>query len=87
MKPKSNAAIVKSMKATTKKTAYLQAMYAIERKLDEIKKDNRVAKDRPASLALFGYNALHSTPVSSPKTKSRQLQGSPALTSQQLVLF
>jgi hypothetical protein len=75
------------MKATTKKTTYLQAMYAIERKLDEIKQDNRSAKSRPASLALFGYNAFNATSTSSKKTKSRQPQGSPALTSHQLVLF
>jgi len=87
MKPKSNAAIVKSMKATTKKTSYMQAMYAIEKKLDEIKKDNRSAKGRPASLALFGHNSFDIVAPVPKNTKSRQPQGLPALTSHQLVLF
>ncbi len=87
MKPKSNAAIVKSMKASTRKTTYLQAMYAIERKLDEIKQDNHAGKERPASLALFGYPAFNTPLSSSQKTKSNTAQGLTALTAQQLVLF
>lgn len=55
MKPKSNAAIIKSMKASKKKGNYRQAATAIERKLVEIITDNRKTTASHTNLAIFRY--------------------------------
>lgn len=55
MKPKSNASIIKSMKASKNKGNYRQATSAIERKLVEIKTDNRKSTASHTNLAIFRY--------------------------------
>ena len=81
------AAAVKSMKASKKQIASRQFTDAIKGKLEEIKNDHHNYKANPASLALFGYNTFNVYQAMPTQTKSRQPQGSPALTSHQLVLF
>jgi len=87
MKSKSIATAVKSMKASTKKTAYSAAADAIKTKLEEIKQDHHTYKANPASLALFGQNPFPAVPPVRTQIKSRQPQGLPAHTSHQLRLF
>jgi len=55
MKPKSNAAIVRSMKAKKKKVSYRQAATAIEKKLQEIKMENKRSTASHTNLPLFRY--------------------------------
>lgn len=55
MKPKSNAAIIKSMKAKRKKISYRQAASAIEKKLEEIKADSTKSTAMHTNMPLFRY--------------------------------
>jgi hypothetical protein len=55
MKPKSNAAIIKSMKAKKKKVSYRQTASAIEKKLVEIKTESKRSTALHTNLALFRY--------------------------------
>jgi hypothetical protein len=55
MKPKSNAAIIKSMKAKKKNVSYRHAATAIEKKLEEIKADNNKSVPSHTNLPIFRY--------------------------------
>jgi len=58
MKPKSHAAIVKSMKAYKKKASNTTAT-AIEKKLVEIKKSSKSKTTSEAKLALFRHLSMN----------------------------
>jgi hypothetical protein len=55
MKPKSKPAPMSAKKAHKKKTNYRQAAQAIEKKLDEIKKETRMPAAVNNNISLFGY--------------------------------
>jgi hypothetical protein len=55
MKPKSKPASMHAKKARKKKTSYHQTAHAIEKKLDEIKRETGMPAAVNNNIALFGY--------------------------------
>ena len=54
MKPKSTSATIRHIKTRYKKVNYRQAITAIERKLEEIRKPGYQGPGKEVSMALFG---------------------------------
>jgi hypothetical protein len=55
MKPTSKPVSMSAKKVHKKKTSYRHAAHAIEKKLDEIKKEARMPAAINNNIALFGY--------------------------------